>query len=937
MVGDNEAPPPPPPTPQTTPSNHKFPDHSKEGLFILTTANFSVKFDGTNYPIWRRQVFGLLRGLRLHGLIDGTIDVTDSTDPENSRWYDQDALIQQAMITAFTPAVISSADTCRDIWTTLEAIYANASPARLLNLTERFQQARKHPNQSVSDFLHHLKSLSDEIQKLGQSVPDAAFTLAAINGVQDAYPQIASFMRMAKQAYTFDELHETFVSCEESEHRRERLLAQPVTANAATLSQPSAANLAHWQSIPIPSSMPAISGSPNSGASLLGAGPTGFNRSNGNRFNNSRNRNNNRNQNQNNNRSSNSNRTSNRSGLECQICHKIGHSADKCWHRYQPQANMAHSGQGDMLLDSGASNHVTNDLSRLNLVSDYNGPDSLVIGNGKGLRIKHVGTLKLPSYPHLSLPNTLHVPTVHSTLISVAKLCRDNDVLIEFHPFHCLVKDRKTGETLFQGSNRGDVYCIPESPLLQVNSNNKMSISDWHCRLGHPALPITQRVLNKLGFSIPTSQNKTICASCASNKSHRLPFSNFTLTSSAPLDLLFTDVWGPSPITSSDGFRYYVIFVDHFTRYVWLYTLTYKSDVLPTFQKFQKIVENYFNKKIKVIHSDGGGEYIKLGQYLSSQGISHLISPPYTPQRNSLAERRHRHIVETGKTLLNHASLPPKYWSYALQTAVYLINRQPTPILNYLSPFELLHKTKPNYNKLRIFGCLCYPWLYPYTNHKLDPRSRPCVFLGFDNQSDSYFCLDPGTDKIFRSRDVAFDETIFPFSQNSPSPPNNQNDFLLSSTFSPPLTGIAGQTTPHLDQSQTQGMISSSIISLTSSPQIRPISPFPLHYTRRPPSHAQNTSAGPAQIPPQAQTDKHPHQPTCSNPDRQTSPPATQPAHHPGPAIPIYNPNTPWPRTHSAHYHPYPAINQTHSHQHPSHANPEQSQNPQPSHQIPFK
>lgn len=177
--GDN---PPAPPQNQIT-KIPKFPDYFKDGLFITTAANFSVRFDGNNYPTWRRQVFGLLRCLRLHCLIDGSLTITDSFDPEISRWFDQDSLLQQGMISAFTPSVISSissATTCREIWVTLETIYANASPARLLNLTERFQQARKGPTESVSDFLHQLKAFSDEITKLGQPVSDAA-----INGVQE--------------------------------------------------------------------------------------------------------------------------------------------------------------------------------------------------------------------------------------------------------------------------------------------------------------------------------------------------------------------------------------------------------------------------------------------------------------------------------------------------------------------------------------------------------------------------------------------------------------------------------------------------------------------------------------------------------------------------------------------------------------------------------
>ena len=89
-----------------------------------------------------------------------------------------------------------------------------------------------------------------------------------------------------------------------------------------------------------------------------------------------------------------------------------------------------------------------------------------------------------------------------------------------------------------------------------------------------------------------------------------------------------------------------------------------------------------------------------LKDYLSTASISHLTSPPHTPEHNGYSERRHCHIVETGLTLLSHASLPLTFWPHAFSTAVYLINRMPTPTLNLSTPFELIFKTKPNYAKL---------------------------------------------------------------------------------------------------------------------------------------------------------------------------------------------------------------------------------------------
>lgn len=151
-----------------------------------------------------------------------------------------------------------------------------------------------------------------------------------------------------------------------------------------------------------------------------------------------------------------------------------------------------------------------------------------------------------------------------------------------------------------------------------------------------------------------------------------------------------------------------------------------------------------------------------MASFLSENGISHLLTPPHTPEHNGFAERRHRHIVETGLTLLRHASLPLKLWVHAFQCAVYLINRQPTTTLQGRSPFQVLLRGNPNYKKLKIFGCLCFPWLTPYNNSKLDPKSKPCVFIGYCTQQSAYKCLDPQTSRVYITRHVIFDETIFP-------------------------------------------------------------------------------------------------------------------------------------------------------------------------------
>jgi len=92
-------------------------------------------------------------------------------------------------------------------------------------------------------------------------------------------------------------------------------------------------------------------------------------------------------------------------------------------------------------------------------------------------------------------------------------------------------------------------------------------------------------------------------------------------------------------------------------KYTWFYPLKHKSNVKPTFIRFKVIVESYFKKKIITLYLDNGGEFVALTYFLQLHGISHCTSPPHTPEHNGVSERKHRHLVETGLSLLTHASL----------------------------------------------------------------------------------------------------------------------------------------------------------------------------------------------------------------------------------------------------------------------------------------
>ncbi|RVW28942.1 Retrovirus-related Pol polyprotein from transposon RE1 [Vitis vinifera] len=202
--------------------------------------------------------------------------------------------------------------------------------------------------------------------------------------------------------------------------------------------------------------------------------------------------------------------------------------------------------------------------------------------------------------------------------------------------------DQVTKKILLKGWLRDGLYEFSSSspPRAFVTTGSFSDGAIWHSRLGHPAVPILSKALAS--------------------------------------SLIHTDLWGPAPSTSITGARYFLIFIDDYSRHTWIYFLSTKDQALQSFITFRKMVENQLQTTIKCIQSDNGGEFLAFKPYLEAHGILHQFSCPHTPQQNGRAERKIRHLVETGLALMAQSFLPSKYWTYAFkQQYILLIFYQP--------------------------------------------------------------------------------------------------------------------------------------------------------------------------------------------------------------------------------------------------------------------
>lgn len=261
-------------------------------------------------------------------------------------------------------------------------------------------------------------------------------------------------------------------------------------------------------------------------------------------------------------------------------------------------------------------------------------------------------------------------------------------------------------------------------------------------------------------------RNSVLCSRYQMAKGHCLPFDINEKREKFPLDSIHCDSWGSSPIASHDGYIYYALFIDDHSRFTWLYPLRTKSEFHKILDTYIKFVQNQFSRKIRVFQCDEGTEFVNhnVKRIFDENGTFHRLSCPYTPQQNGRTEGKHRHIVDTGLAMLFNGQVPPQYCVEAFSSVLYIISRLPRLVTNNVVPFEIMFSTKPNYTQFRAFACRVYPYLRDYADHKLSPRSLPCISVDYSSQYKGFRFLDPTTSKVYISRHAQFKETEFPFS-----------------------------------------------------------------------------------------------------------------------------------------------------------------------------
>ena len=448
----------------------------------------------------------------------------------------------------------------------------------------------------------------------------------------------------------------------------------------------------------------------------------------------------------------------------------------------QPTANVAHSGiigkasvfsatskNRTWIIDTGASDHMTRDSSKLksvlpfsqSVISTTNGSTSLITGEGYVILSNT-----------LTLDTVLVVPSLEYNLLYVSQITSTLAYTVTFWPSFCVFQDILTQKILGYGVRRGKLYYLEltENGGSKISQANQTSSKDkaratiwlWHCRLGHLSFGYLKKLQPQLFSGL--NDREFHCDTCEMAKSHCISYSLSLNKSSEPFEVIRSNVWGLAKVPSISRARYFVTFIDECTRMTWVSLLIKRSDVCLAFQNFHKMTHTQYQKQICVWQSDNGIEflYAYLGNFLSNHGIRHQTSCTYAPQQNGLTERKNKQLFEIVRASLFGMNMPRFYWGEAVKSAAYLINRTPSRVIDFQTPQQKLQSLLsiphlPNL-KPRVFGCIVYVHIPKILRNKLDPCAKRCVFVGYSKFQKGYRCYDLETRKLHVTLDASFRE-----------------------------------------------------------------------------------------------------------------------------------------------------------------------------------
>ncbi|KAF1332611.1 Copia protein, partial [Globisporangium splendens] len=373
--------------------------------------------------------------------------------------------------------------------------------------------------------------------------------------------------------------------------------------------------------------------------------------------------------------------------------------------------SMKENMRGMWAIDSGATHHICNDKSKFAVLDERDHGD-LVVANGNKTKILGVGTVNeriaLPNgeVRDLKVVDVLYVPSVGKNLLSIPQINKSNKFQVVFDGPSMNVLNKTSSKVVATADFVDGLYWLRVPPNAMTKSAmtavRAKSASTLHERMGHASVQVLRQLVDKAivkDANFPSNtQDLATCRGCQQGKMVQKPFkSNVEKRTFGVFELIHLDI----------------------------------------------CVGNQFQQSVKFVRHDGAKEFTtnSIKRFYADRGIQQQVTVPYAHQTNGTAERAIRSIVTMGRSMLHHTRLDKSFWAKAAMTTIYIKSRLPSLKSDTKTPFEMVNKSKPS----RL---------------KWDPKSRPGLFMGYEEPSKAYRVYDIEGDKVVISRDVNFDEAI---------------------------------------------------------------------------------------------------------------------------------------------------------------------------------
>lgn len=679
-----------------------------------------------NYDTWKIQAAALLVRNDTWEYVSGQkpkpqVDTTTTAGKiALEEWERQDRKAKADIVLCMSPSElkqIKGSETSRQIWDKLESIYASKGPARKSSLLKQLSQKKMNEGDDVRDHLSSFFEIIDKLKSMDIEVNGELQTIMLLHSLPESFENFRCAIESRDDLPKAELLKIKILEETDARELKNRNASGAFYTNNQSTQGTSKKKYTRNDEKSKPSKW--------------------------------------------------------NSNMKCQYCKMKGHVIAECRKKKKSENSrnnheectfVAQTKQPTNMwcLDSGATSHLCKDKSLFTNIQKIH--SGIRMADSTTTPIRAIGNVKIfansgNTSKSVLLTNALHVPDLHTNLLSVAKLV-DKDHTVTFHRQGAVIKDEQ-GNVKLQIKRKGDLFYLDQNAQQAKSAiQTKSQAENWHRRLGHVNFQDVKFLVNERYIKGPNVefQNNPPCETCIMGKLTRLPFPKHSETSTTPLGIVHTDLCGPMRVSSHGGARYFLTFTDEYSRWTDVYFLRNKDEVIDKFKEYKSHVENQTGYRIKTLQSDNGKEFCnaQMEDLLKQNGIQRRLTAPYTPQQNGIAERKNRTLIEMARCMLLESGMSPSFWGEAVKTANYIRNRCPSQSLKEGTPYEKRTGRRPNLHFLQVFGCKAFVLNKAPGKGKFDARAIRGRFVGYSEISKAFRIWIPSEKKIRISRDVKF-------------------------------------------------------------------------------------------------------------------------------------------------------------------------------------